>query len=252
MTSIAVFGATGNLGRHVVRQALDRGCEVSVAVRSRSKLPQYVEELARVTIADIASASTDELVEFIGGHDALICCAGTVSEGERFVTLIDKVVFAVESMEPASRPVSWFMAGAALLDLDERGRRGVDLPKVQDTYWPHRKNFDRLQSSSLNWRLLCPGPMVDQPSLGVDRHRISTETIPSPLPSIARFLPSALLLPFFAMKIPEMIISYADAASFILNNLASDTPMSRKRVAIALPSGMREKKSQWSAKQSAA
>ena len=248
MPSLAILGATGNLGSHVARQALDRDWDLSVAVRSPSRLPPDVAGRARVTTFDLTAVKMDELARFIDGHDALICCAGVVTEAEKFVSLLDRIVSAVETIQAAARPVSWFMAGAALLDLDLNGRRGVDLPKVRDTYWPHRVNFERLQRSSLDWRLLCPGPMVDQPSLGIDRLRISIDTLPSPLPAIARFLPSPLLLPMFVMKVPEMIIPYADAATVMLNNASIASPMSKKRVGIALPKGMRGKKSQWAAK----
>jgi len=248
IASVAILGATGNLGSHVALQVLERGWELSVAVRSRDRLSTHVGDRARVTICDLAAVHADELARFVEGHDALICCAGVVTQGQAFVALIDRIVSAVESVTAASRPVSWFMAGAAVLDLDANGRRGVDLPKVRDTYWPHRTNFERLERSGLDWRLLCPGPMVDQPGLGLDRLRVSIDSLPAPLPAMARFLPSPLLLPWFAMQIPQMIIPYADAASVMLHNLSADSPMSKKRVGIALPVGMRGKKTQWAAK----
>lgn len=252
MTSLAVFGATGNLGRYVVQQALNRGWQVSAVARSRSKLAPEIGERARVTIADLATIKLNELAELAGGCDAMVCCAGIVTEGDPFTSLIDRIVSAVESVPIASRPVSWFMGGAALLELDGTGRRGVDLPKLRGTYWPHRVNYERLQRSGIDWRLLCPGPMVHQPGLGADRLRISTEKLPSPLPAISRHLPSPLLLPLLAMKIPEMIIPYEDAASVMLSNISADSPMSRKRVGVALPLGMRGKKDHWVAKSSAA
>jgi uncharacterized protein len=248
MTSLAILGATGNLGRHVARQALDRGWDLSVAVRSRGRLAPAVAARARVTHCDLSTVQADELARFVEGHEVLVCCAGVVTEAERFVAMIERVVSAVESIQVAARPVSWFMAGAALLDLDASGRRGVDLPRVRDTYWPHRVDFERLQRSSLDWRLLCPGPMVDQPGLGSDRLRISIDTLPAPLPAMARFLPAPLLLPLFAIRIPEMIIPYADAATVMLDNVAVGSVMSRRRVGIALPPGMRGSKSQWAAR----
>jgi hypothetical protein len=248
MTSVAVLGATGNLGGQVALQVIDRGWDLSVAVRSLGRLSQEIADRARVTSFDLSSAPEPELARFIHGHDALVCCAGVVTQAKGFVSLIDRIVSAVESIPIASRPASWFMAGAALLELDVNGRRGVDLPKVRDTYWPHRVNFERLQRSDLDWRLLCPGPMVDQPAMGIDRLRVSMNMIPAPLPAIARFLPAPLLLPLFAIRIPEMIIPYADAATVMLNNLSASSTMSRKRVGIALPVGMRGKKTQWAAK----
>jgi hypothetical protein len=248
MTSIAVLGATGNLGRHVARQVLDRGWDLSIAVRSRHRLPPEVADRARVTKVDLDAVEIAELARFVEGHDALVCCAGVVTQGAGFAALVDRVVSAVESVQANARPVSWFLAGAALLDLDANGRCGVELPKVRDTYWPHRVNFERLQRSELDWRLLCPGPMVDQPALGLDRLRISIDTLASPLPAFARLLPSPLLLALFAMKIPQMIVPFADAATIMLNNASAGGPMSRKRVGLALPIGMRGKKTQWAAR----
>jgi hypothetical protein len=172
-----------------------------------------------VTDIDLHSASLEELAAFADGHEVFVCCAGVVTEGDRFISLFDRVVCALEILPPDRRHVCWFLAGAALLPLDTTGRRGVDLPKVRDTYWPHRTNYERLQRSDLDWRLLCPGPMVDRPAIGLQRLRITIDTLPAPLPAIVGSLPGALVLSLFAAKMPEMIIPYPDAASVILANM---------------------------------
>jgi hypothetical protein len=183
-------------------------------------------------------------LDVIAQADALINCAGHVVGGNTFVTLIDRLVTAVDSLPVPEQPVCWFLAGAALLDLDQSGRRGVDLPKVKSTYWPHRVNFERLGRSRLDWRLLCPGPMVDEPALGLDRVRISIDAVPVRVPAYARALPAALVLPVFGSLIPQMIVPYADAADLMLANLDRENAMSRRRVGLALPLGMRGRKAQ--------
>jgi hypothetical protein len=45
-----------------------------------------------------------------------------------------------------------------------------------------------------------------------------------------------------------MIISYVDAAALMLANLTPGGEISRHRVGLALPVGMRGKKKQWTAK----
>lgn len=247
MPSLAILGATGNLGRHVAAQALAAGWELAVAVRTRGRLPPDVAAQAQVVDLELSTATTEQLANFAAGYDAFVFCAGVVTEGEAFVRMVDKVVSALESLQPGKRPVCWFLAGAALLPLDTRGRLGVDLPKVRGTYWPHRRNYERLQRSSLDWRLLCPGPMVDQPPLGLRRLRVSRECLPAPLPGVSRFLPLPLVLPLFAMKVPEMIIPYADGAAVILANMGPGGAVSRCRVGVALPPGMKGKKPQWAA-----
>jgi hypothetical protein len=49
-----------------------------------------------------------------------------------------------------------------------------------------------------------------------------------------------------------MIVPYADAAALMLANLNRGDPMTRHRIGLALPLGMRGKKSQWAAKPPAA
>lgn len=248
MTRIALLGATGSLGSQVARLALTDGHALSVLVRDPARLDSTVASKAAVTRGDLATMAADALRDFIAGHDALICCAGVVTEGQRFVTLVDRVVGAAEALPASQRPVCWFLGGAALLDLDQAGRRGVQLPKVRDTYWPHQSNFERLSRSDLDWRLLCPGPMVPQPALGLEQMRVATERLPAPLPGFANALPGLLLLPLFAFRIPEMIVPYADAAQLMLNNLTPLGPLSHKRVGLALPAGMRGKKASWAAR----
>lgn len=242
MPSLALLGATGNLGRHVASQALAQGWALSVAVRNRSRLTADVASNAKITDLDLDVATTAEIAAFLAGQDVFVCCAGYVTQGEAFIRLEDKVVSALESIPKSARPVCWFLAGAALLPLDATGRLGLDLPKVRDTYWPHRVNHERLLRSDLDWRLLCPGPMVEGPAIGLHRLRITIDALPAPLPAAARSLPTPFLLPLFAMKIAEMTIPYADAASVMLADVEANSRTSRRRVGVALPVGMKGKK----------
>ena len=251
MSKILILGATGSLGSHVTQQAVSANHEVSTLVRTPSKLPEELREQVTVYQADLAKTPVSVLTTILGNHEVVINTAGLVTEGQIFVDLIDRLVTSLEALPDQDRPVCWFLAGAALLDLDERGRRGVDLPRVASTYWPHRANFERIRQTTLDWRILCPGPMVHQQGLGLARMRISLDRLPVQLPSFTRFLPGASVLPFFAYHIPEMIVSYDDAAALMLANLTPEGEMSRHRVGLALPIGLRGEKKQWAAEPNA-
>ena len=41
---------------------------------------------------------------------------------------------------------------------------------------------------------------------------------------------------------PELTIAYEDAARVILDNLAHDSPLAKKRVGVALPKGLKRSK----------
>jgi putative NADH-flavin reductase len=238
-SNLLILGATGSLGRHVLRRAVAVGHAVTVFVRTPSKLPPEVRERVSIHAGDLSGGLPVDLVR---EQDALVNCAGHVGDGERFVSLIDRLVTCVDSIPIAEQPACWLIAGAALLDIDTSGRRGVDLPQVKSTYWPHRVNFERLSRSRLDWRLLCPGPMVDEQALGLDRLRISIDVLPVEIPEATLGLSDSLLLPVFASLIPQMIVPYADAAALMLANLDRSTAMSRHRVGLALPVGMHGRK----------
>ena len=235
MARVIILGATGSLGRHVLRQAVDAGHDVTVFVRTPSKLPPEFRERVSVHIGDLG-----ELVplDLIRGQDALINCAGHVADGETFVGLVDRLVTGVGILTAEEQPVCWFLAGAALLDIDASGRRGVDLPTLKSSFWPHRANFERLMRSNLDWRLLCPGPMVDAPAIGLDRLRIGLDVLPVKLPGVTGALPGSSLLPVFTSVVPQLTVPYSDAASVMLANLGRASAMSRRRVGLALPLGM--------------
>jgi len=238
MSRLIVFGATGSLGRHVVQQAVAAGHAVSVVVRTPSKLSADLRGRLTVHEADVAALTVEQLGALVGGHAALIDTAGYVGDGQQFVNLFAHIVAGLETLPEAQRPVSWFLAGLAALDISEKGRMGVELPQLRQIYWPHRANFDRLRSAALDWRLLCPGPMVEAPAVGLAGLRVSLDRLPVEVPAVPGRLPDSLLLHLISAHMPEMVVPYADAAALMLANLQPGGDLSRHRVGLALSVGI--------------
>ena len=124
---LIILGSTGSLGTDVLRHALGAGHDVSVLVRDRSRLPAEARQRVVVHTGDLSLALPPDR----SGQHALINCAGNVADGERLVGLVDRVIASVESLPAGEQPVCWFLAGAALLDIDASGRRGIQLPKLK-------------------------------------------------------------------------------------------------------------------------
>jgi putative NADH-flavin reductase len=70
---IVVFGASGKIGQVIVREALDRGHEVTAAVRDPQRIAQRHHRL-RVRLAQIDDA--DSVAETVTGSDAVIDSVG--------------------------------------------------------------------------------------------------------------------------------------------------------------------------------
>ncbi|MFJ9774611.1 NAD(P)-dependent oxidoreductase [Kitasatospora sp. NPDC101157] len=66
---ITVFGATGNVGRRVVTEALDRGHEVTAVVRDPAK-PHGLPSIVTVAVGDASSA--EDVARISAGQDLVI------------------------------------------------------------------------------------------------------------------------------------------------------------------------------------
>jgi hypothetical protein len=225
------------LGRQVLAQAVAAGHDVGVVVRDPSRLLASVRRRVAIHTSDLSEQVPADVIR---GCDALINCAGYVADGQVFVDLVDRVVSGVESLSAAEQPVCWFLAGAALLDINAGGLRGVDIPQLSATYWPHRKNFERLNRSALvHWRLLCPGPMVDEPPVGLKALRISVDRLPIDAAAPAAVASASPVASSFASIVPQLKVSYADSAALMLANLDRGGLMERRRVGLAAIAGVR-------------
>ena len=180
-----------------------------------------------------------ELATAMMGHDVVINAAGHVTEGERFTHLVQNVIDqTTNSLGAAGR--LWQFGGAAALDIPGMDIMAVDLPMVPKVYEAHRTNLDALRKSSLDWSMLCPGPMIDAPNgEPTEGLRLSVDHWPVERPRFTYFLPTVALALAFKRRVPELTISYEDAAGVILNNLDRNGRFARRRAGVALPVGLR-------------
>jgi len=72
--------------------------------------------------------------------------------------------------------------------------------------------------------------------------RLSADEWPITRPAYTYVLPRLALAFAFKQKVPELTISYEDAAEVILDNLSKNGRFSRRRVGVALPPGLRNYK----------
>jgi len=241
---IFLLGATGNSGRRILRLALQRAHEVTAFVRDETKLLSIVDRPIppnlHVSIGDISKPA--DIAKVMGGHDVAINAAGQVTESSTFTQLVQTVIDStVLGLGEGGR--LWQFAGAAVLDVPGTRIMAVDLPKVPKVYQAHRTNLDALRRSPLDWSLLCPGPMIASENGKPTGHlRLSADEWPTTRPAYTYVLPRLALAFAFRQTVPELTISYEDAAEVILDNLPKSGRFSRRRVGVALPPGLRNYK----------
>lgn len=239
-----LLGATGNSGRRILTLALQRGHEVTVWVRNPAKLSATTGNSAGN--ATVIAGNTQDITtmsQAMRGHDVVINAAGTTASPTGYTTLVSNVIKAAEEALGAHGRF-WLFGGAAALDVPGTSSLTLDLPLIPKAFQLHKTNLEVVRKTQLDWSMLCPGPMIDSPNgQSTAGLRISAEYWPVDGPALAGLLPGIAKSVAFARHIPEMTIYYEDAAAVILDHLAAYGPLSRKRVGVALPRGVRRQKS---------
>jgi putative NADH-flavin reductase len=155
---IAVIGATGWLGGAVMREALERGHEVTTIARHPDKLA----ELRGVKTIALDATDPEALVAAIADHDAVVAAVTDRSGPDRSV--IPAAARAlIEAASRAGVPrVAWVGGGGSLAA--PNGQRLVDQPgfpkqyKAEALAQGEALDLFRAAPESLDWTYLSPPP----------------------------------------------------------------------------------------------
>ena len=110
---IAIFGATGKVGRHLVDQALERGDRVTAFVRDPSKLTMQRHERLKVVQGNVQNPKDVE--QAVAGTDAVLSVLGqTKTSSEDVLTEGIKNIVAAMNKHGVRRLVS--LTGAGVRD----------------------------------------------------------------------------------------------------------------------------------------
>ncbi len=238
---ILIIGATGNSGLALTRAALVRGLDVTAYVRSAGKLQALLgqDHTPGLTIHTGTLADHAALTNAMAEQDTVINAAGNATIDPDFGPMVQSVIALAEDALGAGGRL-WLFGGAAALDVPGFGVRAADLPMIPKVYKQHLHNLAHVSATALDWSMLCPGPMVSAPSGQPGAAlRVSADCWPVEGPSPSGLFRTIRILKAFKQRMPEMIVTYEDAARVILDNLAPGGPFSCKRVGLALPPGQR-------------
>lgn len=173
---LAIFGATGGLGREVVRAAQDAGHGIRAMVRDPAKLTTDDVDLV---VGDLSDA--DAIATTIEGADAVISCVGVVKGGdpEVFGTGMKAIVDAM-ARHGVGRLVAISGAGLELDgDVTGFGRRMIIAALklfARDVLRGKELEWAEIRDSDVDWTLVRVARMVDRPAAGkvaVDAHQVS-------------------------------------------------------------------------------
>ncbi|MFI5962958.1 NAD(P)-dependent oxidoreductase [Streptomyces asoensis] len=163
-----VFGATGGIGREIVRQALDAGHEVTAVVRDPARLG-VTGGLLEVVRADLDDPRA--LRPAVRGRDAVLSGLGARRRKDAGVAarLTRTVLSALEAegvrrlLVVSAGPVGPEPEGDGALD---RAVRGIVSAALKDVYADLRAMETELARSATDWTVVRPPRLQDKPVTG--------------------------------------------------------------------------------------
>lgn len=170
--NVLVIGATGRVGCRVVTRAVDVGHDVSVFVRDPGRIEADTD---RLTVFEGDVRERESLVPAIRGQDAVVSALGSPPGGDAEV-LSRGIETIIDAMAETGVRRLVAIAAAGVLQADEGTLRlnAPDFPVfLQQVAGEHRRVYERLQRSELDWTLVCPPNMPDGELTGEFRTRIN-------------------------------------------------------------------------------
>jgi len=168
---IIIFGATGSIGKKLVKQALEQGHTVTAYVRDAAKLGIDDAQLHPV-IGDVLNARQVE--EAVVGHDAVLCVIGAGRKGGVRAAGTQNIIKAMEAtgvkrlicqtslgIGDSWHNLNWFWKTIMFGFL------------LRPAYEDHVQQEAYVRESKLDWTIVRPGDFIDGPRTGQYRHGFS-------------------------------------------------------------------------------
>ena len=92
MDKVLIIGATGGIGRLVMRRLLEEGRPVACLVRREAQAQQLAAAGAEALVGDLELLSAQELADFLRGSSTVIFAAGASEQGRAVVEAVQKPV----------------------------------------------------------------------------------------------------------------------------------------------------------------
>lgn len=165
---LAIFGATGRTGQHLVRQALERGHEVVAFARSPQKLEPDGDRLT-VVQGDVQDAA--KVAEAVAGADAVVSVLGPTENKPAFaVTKGTQNILDAMRQHGVQRLV--LSAGAGVGDPNDAPKlinRVINALLKLVSRWVYedmKRVVDTVRQSDVDWTVVRVPMLTDDPAGG--------------------------------------------------------------------------------------
>ncbi|MFD1139143.1 SDR family oxidoreductase [Paenibacillus urinalis] len=175
--NVLVIGANGQIGRHLVSQLKENpGHIVRAMVRKQEQLEALDKSGVEAVLADL-EGTVEELAEAMKGNDAVVFTAGSGGSTGADKTLLIDLDGAVKTMEAAEKAgIPRYIMVSAIYAEDR-----TKWPDAIKPYYVAKHYADKwLENSSLNYTIIRPGGLKNEPGNG--KVSLNPETGESSIP----------------------------------------------------------------------
>lgn len=171
---LALIGATGMVGQRILREALDRGHQVTAIVRNPARLTTQHPNL-RVVTASIFDP--ESIAQAVAGQDAVISAYGAPHGQDQLLSDVARSL--VQGVKQAGVPRLLVVGGAGSLEVAP-GVLLMDTPAFQPAWIPNaqaqRDALNVYRNSDLDWTYLSPAALL-QPGERTGNYRTGTDQL---------------------------------------------------------------------------
>ncbi|MEJ8844055.1 SDR family oxidoreductase [Lacibacter sp. H375] len=192
---LIVFGATGQVGTQLVKQALWRGHSVKAYGRNVYEMDIEDEKLEKIK-GGLFDAG--DILRALKGCDAVLSAIGGAFDGSDKARSLGMKTIVTQMQKAAIKRIV-ALGGLGILNFDEHSLI-IDQKDYPEEYLPvgneHRKAYEHLKDSPLDWTFVCSPDIINEGPTG---NYITRKDYP-PQPNLSR-------------------INAGDLAQFMLNEL---------------------------------
>lgn len=163
---LIIFGATGMVGKQLVRQAIYMGYEVKAF--GRNVFTEDLPENELLTLVQGALFDENQVFDAIKDCDVVLSAIGGSFEGNDFTRSLG-MKNIVKQMKKASVKRIIAVGGLGVLNADDE-KMIIDTDDYPPEYLPvgmeHVKAFEHLKDSGLDWTFVCPPDIKNEDVTG--------------------------------------------------------------------------------------
>lgn len=171
---IGIIGASGKAGNLILKEAVERGHEVTAIVRNTAKIE---DKSVKIIEKDVFDLKSEDIKDF----DVVVNAFGAPPEKSNLHIEAGKVVFEVFKGAPNTRLV--YVGGAASLYVDKaKTVKLIETPDFPEAYKPTAsamlKNYENLEKTNgFQWTYICPAGFFDADGKKTGSYKINKDVL---------------------------------------------------------------------------